>query len=259
VKTRKSRITIIVIITVISVLSSLLITYVIAEVFGSGVDAINIASAIFSPALIAPIVMWYIVGLMVKIKDLEQEQRTLATYDTLTGLLSRRAFMEQAEYLFKETDDDPHIAIAYLDIDNFKQINEAYGHAGGDEVLSTFGALIKKQIRKHDVAGRLGGEEFAIILTDATQKIAFQVLERIQKSIRAETIKYETNEIKYTVSIGLSLFDKSRVLKWEELIVQADHALYQAKHSGKDCIVLFNTQSTAVEQHSSGDDISIES
>lgn len=229
------------IITLVSVLSSLLITYCIAEIFGSGVDVINIASAIVAPALIAPIATWYIVSLLVKINKLEQEQRTLATYDTLTGLLTRRAFLEQINAIFKSNYCSKNASLAYLDIDNFKQINEHYGHAGGDAVLKHFGALIQSTVRKADIAGRLGGEEFAIVLPDASREEAYQILERLQQSMRDSAVIFSGQQITYTVSIGVALYYNDNPIDWEVLIIQADHALYHAKESGKDRISLYQT------------------
>lgn len=227
------------IITIVSVLSSLVITYGIAEIFGTGVDVINITSAIVAPAIIAPLATWYIVSLLVKINKLEKEQRTLATYDTLTGLFSRRAFLERIDHIFKGRGRTKNAILAYLDLDNFKLINEQYGHAGGDAVLKNFGAAIQHTVGKSGISGRLGGEEFAIVLPNASKKEAYQILENLQLSMREAVVTFADQPIIYTVSIGVSIYHHDDPIDWETLIIQADHALYNAKNNGKNRIELY--------------------
>lgn len=235
-----NRLTIVLFITVVSIISSLVITFMIAETFGTGMDAINVACAIIAPALIGPMVTWYIVGLLLKINQLEQEQRSLATYDALTGLLTRRAFLEQAGRALNLTHSGQMVALAYLDIDNFKHLNEQYGHAGGDAILKAFGVLIQHLIRRSDIAGRLGGEEFAIILPTASKDTAYQILERIRRAITEQVTVFKGQPIQYTVSIGLSLHPKASTTHLETLITHADHALFDAKRKGKNRIVLYS-------------------
>ncbi len=237
-KNMLNRLTIVLLITMVSIISSLIVTFVIAEGFGNGMDAINVACAVIAPALIGPMVTWYIVGLLLKINQLEQEQRSLATFDALTGLLSRRAFLEQATHALHLAPAGQIIALAYLDIDNFKQLNEQYGHAGGDAVLKALGILLQHLIRKHDIAGRLGGEEFAIFLPAVSKDATYQILERIRCAIAQQVTVFEGQPIQYTVSIGLSLYPKSSSTQLEALITHADRALFDAKRQGKNCIAL---------------------
>ena len=207
------------------------------EVFGGGIDAVTFSISIIAPAIIAPSVTWYIVGLTVKIHELEKEQRTLATYDMLTGLLGRRVFLANLEAVFRLAQrNKSFLSLVYIDIDNFKKINDKYGHAGGDAVLESFGADLRKSIRKSDLAGRIGGEEFAIVLSNTDIKSALKVLEKIRLLLKTETVDFSNQTIQYTVSMGVAVFDKNNQVDLEQLILQADKALYKAKQSGKDCI-----------------------
>lgn len=225
-------------ITLVSIIISILITIFIMETFGSGIDAITLSISIIAPAIIAPSVTWYIVCLLVKIHQLEKEQRTLATYDMLTGLLVRRAFLSKSEALFQLAKrNNSLLSLAYIDIDNFKKINDKYGHAGGDAVLESFGVNLRKSMRKSDLLGRIGGEEFAIVLPDTNMKGAIHALEKIRLLIKKRTVDVSNQNIQYTVSIGVTIFDKNNQVDLEQLIMQSDNALYNAKNSGKDCIV----------------------
>ena len=120
-----SRIKIIVLIILVSIIASILITIFIMEIFASGIDAVTLSISIIAPTIIAPSVTWYIVGLTIQNHQLEKEQRTLATYDMLTGLLMRRVFLANFEALYHLAERNRALlSIAYIDIDNFKNIND---------------------------------------------------------------------------------------------------------------------------------------
>ncbi len=227
-------------VTLVSIVSSLFLTCLIMEILGGSLDAVIIATAMAVPALIAPVISWYFIILLTRIYQLEEEQRALATFDSLTGVMSRRPFLEKVESLVdRAIKQSRTLSIAYLDVDNFKTINEKYGHDGGDAVLSTFGELLVKTLRTTDLVGRLGGEEFVIALPDTREKDAQTILKRIRETVESQGIVYGNQIIRYTVSIGLTILDDNNRTSFKELITQADKALFQAKHTGKNRIISF--------------------
>lgn len=170
-------------------------------------------------------------------KEIEQELKRLATTDTLTGAANRRCFFELAEQEFKRVRRYKNsVAFLVLDIDHFKTINDNYGHQGGDEVLRVFVQACKKELREADVFGRIGGEEFAILLPETDQPSARLVAERIRQKIERMVITFEEQAIKITVSIGvatIAITDKS----FDQVFQRADTALYEAKNSGRNRVI----------------------
>lgn len=155
-----------------------------------------------------------------------------ATRDDLTGLYSREAM----EVLLKDGFDeaakgDRPLAVLMIDIDDFKVVNDRYGHQKGDEVLKRIGALISDSIREDDTAIRYGGEEFAVIVAAVKDTVA-SIAERIRAGVAREVIE----GITVTVSIGCAEYAVGIASK-EQLVESADSALYQAKRSGKNCVV----------------------
>ena len=170
-------------------------------------------------------------------KEIEQELKRLATTDTLTGAANRRSFFELADQEFKRVLRYKNlVAFLLLDIDHFKTINDNYGHQGGDEVLKIFVCACKNELREAAVFGRIGGEEFAVLLPETDQQSARLVAERIRQKIENMVIAFEEQSIKITVSIGvatIAIVDKSL----DQVFQRADAALYQAKNSGRNRVV----------------------
>jgi diguanylate cyclase (GGDEF)-like protein len=210
------------------------------EISGRGVDSIVIFASIVVPMIITPAVVWYIVSLLLEVHRLEEEQRHLATYDMLTGLMTRRAFLESSSALIKLMGRKKTLmALAYIDIDNFKNVNDIHGHAGGDEVLKSFASLLHGHLRESDLVGRIGGEEFAIALPYTDLNNSIDVLEKIRLSSKNDAVNCSSKTIQYTISIGVTIFDSDNPVNLEQLATQSDNALYKAKNSGKDCIVKY--------------------
>ena len=190
------------------------------------------------PSIVAPTTTWYCVGLLMKTFRLEEEMRYLATYDTLTGLLGRRAFLERCEQMLRlsrRQQTPGHFVI--VDLDDFKQINDLHGHAGGDSVLAAFGEAVRNTLRESDCSGRYGGEEFAFYLPNTSPDQAIEVLDRLQKTIKTSPVKFAGNPIRYTVSMGVAQYTHVETLR--ELVDSADIALYHAKRNGKDRTTVF--------------------
>jgi diguanylate cyclase len=229
---------IVTLITIFSVIASVVITVAILILFSSEVEPLPIFISIIAPAIIAPTVSWYMVGLVIKIHQLEMEMRTLATYDTLTGVMTRGAFLSNIESIYQIIRrNKSSLSLVYIDIDDFKKINDTYGHPGGDAVLKSFSSIIKKCNRKSDLVGRIGGEEFAIALPDTGLDGSIQISNKIRLLAKNTRVKYSSKTIQYTVSIGVALFGQENQIDLEQLIRQSDNALYKAKSSGKDCVM----------------------
>jgi diguanylate cyclase (GGDEF)-like protein len=166
----------------------------------------------------------------------EHRHKTAALVDPLTGIANRRAFLQDGEAQLKRQAADPRpIAVMLLDLDNFKSINDRFGHAIGDRVLQRFTDVAGKCMRRADLFGRLGGEEFAAVLVDATRERAMVVAEQIRSSFADATYEIDGRPVVATVSIGI-VISYDAVLDISALLAQADHALYRAKDNGRNRI-----------------------
>ena len=157
----------------------------------------------------------------------------LATYDTLTHILNRRSFLKESEVLLhKSHKTKTDVYMIMLDLDLFKDVNDRYGHAIGDEVLRHFTSKTQSCIRSEDIFGRIGGEEFAILLPNSTKTNAKNVAERIRGLIESQALEYANYQIHYTVSLGLTkALTEDSV---STLMNRSDKALYKAKNNGRN-------------------------
>ena len=159
----------------------------------------------------------------------------MAIHDPLTNTYNRRYFIDSLKNISKHHD----FSVIMLDIDSFKSINDKWGHHMGDQVIVMVTRIIKKSIRKEDILGRLGGEEFGIIIKGNTQKLLLSIAERIRKNIEEQcSEKLLSHGLeKITVSIGC-FTSKENNLSPSEMLVNADKALYQAKRTGKNKVII---------------------
>jgi diguanylate cyclase (GGDEF)-like protein len=171
--------------------------------------------------------------LLAELRHALEEEHILANTDPLTGTLNRRSFNEIAEkkMIAAEVNKHPYTMV-YIDLDNFKTINDTLGHAIGDLVLKTIVDAIQKQIRNTDFLARLGGDEFAILLTDIDQEQAKPIIQRLQ-SFMLEKMK--TNDWKITFSIGV-LTVLSMPESVDKLVSLTDALMYEVKDRGKNAI-----------------------
>jgi diguanylate cyclase (GGDEF)-like protein/PAS domain S-box-containing protein len=180
---------------------------------------------------------WHAVGVLRDIteqKNMEKELVRLADTDNLTGLFNRRIFLERlAHEINRFQRYGTAVVLMMLDLDHFKKVNDTYGHAAGDKVLREFARILRKTVRVTDVSGRVGGEEFAVLLPETTMDIAMPVAQRILRLVRESTVVIDGKEIRFTVSIGLSQVHAEDTHP-EPLLARADAAMYQAKDSGRD-------------------------
>jgi diguanylate cyclase (GGDEF)-like protein len=164
----------------------------------------------------------------------ELRHRTAAMVDPLTGIANRRSFLQDANMLAKRHIGNPHpTAVLLIDLDHFKSINDRFGHALGDRVLAIFADAARKSMRGSDLFGRLGGEEFAAVLTETSRDKAIVVAERIRESFAQMAQEVDGRPVCATVSIGL-VHSQEQTLDVSELLAQADHALYYAKERGRN-------------------------
>src|SRR6202161_1929406 len=163
----------------------------------------------------------------------EHRHKTAALVDPLTGISNRRAFLQDGEAELKRQAADPRpIAVMLLDLDNFKLINDRYGHAIGDRVLQRFADVAGNCMRRADLFGRLGGEEFAAVLVDTTRERAMAVAEQIRSSFANASDEVDGRPVVATVSIGI-VISYDAVLDISALLAQAQRALYRGKDNGR--------------------------
>jgi diguanylate cyclase (GGDEF)-like protein/PAS domain S-box-containing protein len=171
-----------------------------------------------------------------RLNDANQQLQALSQLDGLTGLYNRRYWQEHLEEEFGRAQRYGTVfCLLMFDLDHFKRINDSYGHPGGDEVLRAVARRLSPLLRTTDLAGRYGGEEFAVLLPGTVEAGALVVAERIRAAMSSEPVQFEGREIPFTVSIGVAQFD-SGCAGVTELIGRADGALYSAKHGGRDCV-----------------------
>ncbi|HUV21141.1 MAG TPA: GGDEF domain-containing protein [Gammaproteobacteria bacterium] len=195
--------------------------------------------------LVALPIAWFLVDLLLRVYRDEQEMRNLASYDSLTGLLSRHAFFDNANnYVSLARREHKPFVVMIIDLDHFKLINDRYGHPAGDAVLKLFANITNSVARRSDIVGRLGGEEFAIVLPSTSTAKALEFAERLHAAINKAVLTFNDSAIKYTASIGLAEFDRDSADNIDELLARADLALYEAKQSGRNRTATFNPQLT---------------
>ena len=160
--------------------------------------------------------------------------KAAAMLDPLTGVWNRRGLLTENERFFQQpAKEAQEVAVLLIDLDNFKSINDRFGHAFGDRVLQIFAATARNAVRGTDFVGRLGGEEFAVVLHGLARERAAAVAERIRNAFAAEAERIEGRKVGATVSIGLALHDGSAIA-FTELLWKADRALYRAKEGGRN-------------------------
>ena len=159
----------------------------------------------------------------------------LATTDPLTGVSNRRSFLENATTELERTKRYGRpLSVLALDVDHFKRINDTHGHAAGDKVLIELVLALKKGLRANDLLGRIGGEEFAILLPETTQGAAMEVAEHLRKTVAAVTVTHDGGLVTMTISIGIAEVQGESLT---QVMKAADDALYLAKSEGRDRVV----------------------
>lgn len=160
--------------------------------------------------------------------------KRMATVDQLTGLANRAHFLERArEEIRRAQRFGRHLALVMIDLDHFKQINDRHGHATGDETLRVFSELLRSVLRTVDLPGRLGGEEFGVVLPEADLDAAHQAIERLRQAVAARNVVTPGQApVRFTLSAGVAAVQSGESI--ERLMARADAALYRAKASGRN-------------------------
>ena len=173
-----------------------------------------------------------------QLRESNAELTRLATTDPLTGIANRRAFMDRADAALDDCCRGPvkrPLSVLMLDIDHFKSVNDTYGHAAGDEVIKAVADAMTRAVRDCDVVGRLGGEEFCIVLPETPSAGARFVGERIRRMVESMQVDCgEAGMLTVTISIGGATVDGGTVPTAEDLLKQSDEALYASKEGGRN-------------------------
>lgn len=194
-------------------------------------------------------------ALFLTLKDASEQHRLrvemerIATTDVLTGTLNRRSFLDATQRELRRSVRYRHsFSLMLLDIDHFKRINDHFGHDFGDEVIRRFCEVARACLREEDLLGRIGGEEFAIVLVSAEEGGGYLVAERIRKRWQDEAFELRGARSNFTVSIGVAqlLSDRDTV---DAIMERADSGLEDAKRAGRNCVIVFSGEKTAAWRH----------
>lgn len=173
-------------------------------------------------------------------KQIEMESvmiqaREVAQIDPLTFLLNRRMIVRELQNeVLRAKRYNSMLSISVIDVDNFKFVNDTYGHSTGDEVLRQVAYQLRDHIRQPDAVGRYGGEEFLILLPNSDSNAAMEQAIRLGREIREMAVTIKEHSLSVTVSVGIAQFNPE-VDTWDTLLNRADNAMYEAKSKGRDC------------------------
>jgi diguanylate cyclase (GGDEF)-like protein len=219
-----------------SVAVSLLVTWGVLTAVDGPPPPIAYLLAGLIPAIFAPVVILPLALLLARLKRVGSELASLAHTDALTGLPNRRAFFERSEAILSAAESGLPIAAMMIDVDRFKTINDEFGHAGGDALLTAIGNAIADAVAvsgaPRSVAARLGGEEFAVLVSGLVPSAVARLADRICAVGRQTRVIMAGVEIASTVSIGVAT--RTGPSRIDPLLKLADDAVYLAKHGGRD-------------------------
>lgn len=177
-----------------------------------------------------------------RLKNTQNELRQIATRDSLTRVFNRRYFMDLAEReILRAKRYKRKLSLIMMDVDHFKSVNDTYGHQAGDQVLITLAEICRRVTRKMDVFARLGGEEFALLLPEVSQRTAVQTAERLRESFALTSMEAGGEVFHVTLSMGVTELDKNKPDTLQAMLRRADRALYYAKEHGRNRVALWKT------------------
>ncbi|MBC7877345.1 MAG: GGDEF domain-containing protein [Anaerolineales bacterium] len=220
-------------ITILSIITSTLITIGIMLLTDGVISGTGLLISILIPALLAPLFEYRALSTLLQLDLAEEKLKITSTTDELTQAYNRRHFFEVAsQELARAQRYGGKFSVAIMDIDHFKSINDMHGHLAGDQILRELSNICAKNIRLPDIFGRYGGDEFIFLFPETGREKAKECMERIDASISASPIQYENLEIKTRISIGLAEFSNEIHSIIDEVLKEADQALYRAKREG---------------------------
>ena len=222
------------ILTLASVVLSVMITAASGLVTSGGVGRDGLLIAILVPSLVAPIFGGLTLRLAYNLNLAEEEVRRISVRDPLTDVFNRRYFFEVASREFARAKRYHEVfSIIIFDLDNFKAVNDTYGHLAGDDALRAICRVCLENIRAVDIFARYGGEEFVLLLPRTDQLRAGESGERLREVIAAAPIAFNGSQFHVTTSLGLCTFEES-LPDLDAMLMRADEALFAAKRGGKN-------------------------
>lgn len=224
---------------VLSVLVMMLITYLVTGAWEMG---IGVVISLLVPALVVPVGSYWHVSLAHRLRVANAELKRLSETDSLTATYNRRRFIELAEQQLTLARRHGYpTSVLLLDFDRFKDINDRFGHAGGDHVLQEATAVMRSTLRESDVLARFGGEEFIVLLPHTAAAGARLVADRIMAAVREHTFLHDGQDIHVTLSVG-GVGCPSSGTPLDRMTSRADTLLYESKHAGRDCCRIEDVQ-----------------
>jgi diguanylate cyclase (GGDEF)-like protein len=219
-----------------SVLVSIAITWAVLNAVDGAPPPVAYLLAGGIPAIFAPMVVFPLGLLLARLGRVSRELASLAHTDALTGLPNRRAFFEQAEAILVRTEGTAPVAAMMIDVDRFKAINDDFGHAGGDVLLTAIGTAVAGAVGStgapHSVVARLGGEEFAVLVVGLVPTAVARLADHLCAAGRRTKVTLGGVEIASTVSVGVAT--RTEAASIDTLLKLADDAMYLAKRGGRD-------------------------
>lgn len=178
-----------------------------------------------------------------KLKGIQNELRLLASRDSLTGAVNRRHFMELAKReLSRAKRYQRRLGLVIMDLDNFKMVNDTYGHQAGDQALLALKKVCTQGTRTVDIFARLGGEEFVLMLPETGKEAAAVIAERLKEALEKTTIKFGSHKFIVTISMGVTEYNEQKDDTLDAMLSRADKALYQAKENGRNQVLIWQTE-----------------
>jgi diguanylate cyclase (GGDEF)-like protein len=191
------------------------------------------------PIIASALVLGIFAYVIVQWRDREEKLKELCKTDYLTGVHNRRSFMDRAETeILRARRFGGPLSVVMLDVDHFKRVNDNYGHGTGDAVLKIVANILVGEVRRHDVIARYGGEEFALLLAETNEEQAHIMAERCREKIESARFVAGGQAIRITASVGIAAYPCKSVERIDQLIDMADEALYRAKESGRNQVVI---------------------
>ena len=182
-------------------------------------------------------------------REFNLKLQALATHDPLTGILNARAYYARCDqYIMAANRKSENFSVLFIDLDHFKSVNDTYGHSAGDEVLKAVSATLQASIRRSDLLGRVGGEEFSVLLPNTPTDNALQVAETIRQAVEAAMPNIGTQTLRITASIGVAS-NAGNTQSLQSIQNEADQAMYLAKAAGRNRVSLI-AQSMVQHAHS---------
>jgi len=177
----------------------------------------------------------------------EEQYHLLSITDVLTGISNRRHVLEEGTKIFLRAQRyQLPLSMLMIDIDHFKRVNDTYGHSTGDRAICQVAHTCRQLVREIDLTGRLGGEEFVIVLPDTSLSGAVNLAERLRKTVEEDKIQADDHSyFSISVSIGVSAYNKSEST-FENMLSRSDQALYKAKEMGRNRVVIAEDESTSI-------------